>query len=68
MQPDALHDLDYARYTRWLRRITGVEHDFAVCGAGGAAAWVARPDSDIGSWIAERCAAGFAWPCSGDGM
>ena len=35
MQPDSLSALDYTRYARWLRRITGVEHDFAVCAAGG---------------------------------
>ncbi|MFC5477439.1 HD domain-containing phosphohydrolase [Massilia suwonensis] len=72
MQPDALHELDYTRYARWLRRVTGVEHDFAVCDASGALAWAARGGNDsggdIGSWIGARCAAGFAWACIGDGM
>ncbi len=68
MQPDTLNDLDYTRYARWLRRITGAEHDFAVCGAGGEVAWSALPDSDIQPWIAAQCAAGFAWPCDGEGM
>jgi len=68
MQPDCLHDLDYTRYARWLRRITGVEHDFAVCGADGALAWMARADSDVGTWIGAQCGAGFAWPCAGEGM
>ncbi len=68
MQPDVLNELDYTRYARWLRRTTGVEHDFAVCATAGTALWRARADSDIGAWIAARCAAGFAWPCGGDGM
>lgn len=67
MQPDALHALDFSRHARWLRRITGVEHDFAVCDAAGAAVWSAL-DSDVKAWIGARCAAGFHWPCSGDGV
>ena len=27
MSADALHDLDYTRYARWLRRITQYGHD-----------------------------------------
>jgi hypothetical protein len=68
MQPDVLNDLDYTRYARWLRRVTGLEHDFAVCDAGGALAWCARADSDIGAWIDARRAAGFGWHSDGDGM
>ena len=68
MQPDTLHELDYTRYARWLRRITGVEYDFAVCGAEGTVAWSARPDSDIGAWIATQSAAGFAWASDGEGV
>ena len=41
MQPDVLNGLDYTRYARWLRRITGVEHDFAVCERR-AACWPGR--------------------------
>ncbi|KQQ88468.1 HD domain-containing phosphohydrolase [Massilia sp. Leaf139] len=68
MQLELLNDLDYTRYARWLRRITGVEHDFAVCHADGAPAWAALPASDIGAWIGAQCAGGFAWPAIGDGM
>lgn len=68
MQPEVLNELDYTRYARWLRRTTGVEHDFAVCAAAGAPLWSARADSDIGDWIAAQGASGFAWPCVGDGM
>ena len=31
MLADALSGLDYARYARWMRRITGADYDFAVC-------------------------------------
>jgi hypothetical protein len=68
MQPDALNGFDFTRYARWLRRTTGILHDFAVCGPGGAVVWSALPDSDIGDWIGSRCAGGFAWPCDGEGM
>ncbi|MGJ9419161.1 HD domain-containing phosphohydrolase [Massilia sp. CMS3.1] len=68
MQLDALTDLDFTRYARWLRRTTGVLHDFAVCAPTGALVWSSLPDSDIGHWIGTRCAAGFAWPCDGEGM
>jgi hypothetical protein len=65
---NALHGLDYTRHARWLRRVTGADYDFAVCGPDGAAAWTALDGSDIGAWIADLCAGGFAWPCIGDGM
>lgn len=68
MQADALNGLDYARYARWLRRITGFDHDLAVCLAGGESVWTSLPGSDIGAWLAGLCQAGFRWPCVGDGM
>ena len=68
MQADALNGLDYARYARWLRRITGLDHDLAVCLAGGETVWTSLPESDIGGWLASLCATGFRWPCVGDGM
>ncbi len=67
MQADTLSDLDYTRYARWLRRVTGTDYDLAVC-AGAAVAWTNLPDSDIGAWLATLGASGFAWPCVGDGM
>ena len=70
MQPDVLYDLDFNRYARWLRRVSGSAHDFAVCDASGGLAWAAlgHDESDIGAWIGAQCAAGFAWPCVGDGL
>ena len=68
MQAEALKDLDYTRYARWLRRVTGVDYDLAVCGAAGAVAWTSQPGSTIEPWLAALGSAGFAWPCVGDGM
>jgi hypothetical protein len=67
-QADALNSVDAARYGRWLRRITGVDHDLALCLASGAAAWQSMPDRGIGPWLEGLCADGFGWPCVGDGM
>ncbi|QOY94526.1 HD domain-containing protein [Massilia sp. UMI-21] len=68
MQAMLTNDLDFARYARWLCRITGAEHDLAVCDAGGAVVWAARPDGGIGDWLDGLRAAGFGWPCTGEGM
>jgi HD-GYP domain-containing protein (c-di-GMP phosphodiesterase class II) len=68
MQADLTSDLDFARYARWLRRTTGSDHDFAVCSSAGAVIWAALPDSGIDGWLADLQAAGFAWPCVGEGM
>jgi HD-GYP domain-containing protein (c-di-GMP phosphodiesterase class II) len=67
MHADALNDLDYARYARWLRRITGLDYDLAVCRSSGDVAWANLPCA-IDSWLGELCAGGFAWPCAGEGM
>jgi HD-GYP domain-containing protein (c-di-GMP phosphodiesterase class II) len=67
MHADALSDLDYARYARWLRRITGYDVDIAVCRTGGVTVWHNLP-CGIDGWLAGVCAAGFDWPCTGDGM
>ena len=42
-QADALSGLDYARYARWLRRLTGTDHDLALCQPGGALLWASLP-------------------------
>ena len=68
MHANILNDLDFTRHARWLRRITGVDYDFAVCGADGILAFSSLTGSDVGAWIASACAAGFTWPCVGDGM
>jgi HD-GYP domain-containing protein (c-di-GMP phosphodiesterase class II) len=68
MQAETLSALDYSRYARWLRRVTGLDYDWAVCGADGAVAWAHLPGSFITAWLAALGGAGFAWPCSGDGM
>jgi HD-GYP domain-containing protein (c-di-GMP phosphodiesterase class II) len=68
MHSVALSELDYARYARWLRRLTGVEHDVALCLPSGAVLWASRPETGIGAWLEALCTAGFGWPCDGDGM
>jgi len=65
---DVLNDLDFSRHARWLRRTTGADYDFAVCGADGGVRWQQQATSDIGAWIAAQCAGGFAWAQDGDGM
>ena len=67
-QADALSGLDYARYARWLRRLTGADHDLALCLPSGGLQWASMPEGGIGAWLAALCADGFAWPCDGDGM
>lgn len=68
MQANALNELDFTRHARWLRRATGNDYDFAVCGPDGATVWASQGDSGIADWIAVLCAGGFAWPCDGEGM
>jgi hypothetical protein len=67
-QADALSGLDYARYARWLRRLTGADHDLALCLPSGGLLWASKPGQGIGDWLAALCADGFAWACDGDGM
>ena len=64
--PDTLAEIDFAKYGRWLRRMTGVEHRLAVCDAQGALKW--HSDAAMPDWIASLAGAGFAWTCVGDGM
>jgi len=68
MSADALTDLDYTRYARWLRRLTGVDHDWAIVDAGGAAPFTSRPDSALPALVPALRDGGFTWPCAGDGM
>ncbi len=68
MQADTLSELDYTRYARWLRRVTGADYDLAVVGIGGAVAWSSVSGSSIASWLAALAESGFAWSCVGDGM
>ncbi len=65
---DVLNDLDFSRHARWLRRTTGADYDFAVCGADGGVRWQQQAASGIGEWIAAQCASGFAWAQDGEGM
>jgi len=67
MQADTLSELDYTRYARWLRRVTGHDYDLAVVG-GSAVAWTSLPGSGIEAWLAALADSGFAWPCVGEGM
>ncbi|UVW28724.1 HD domain-containing phosphohydrolase [Massilia sp. H6] len=68
MQADLTSDIEFARYARWLRRTTGSDHDFAVCNRAGAVIWAAVPENGIADWLAGLQAAGFGWPCVGEGM
>ncbi|WP_305823873.1 GAF and HD-GYP domain-containing protein [Massilia brevitalea] len=65
---DVLNDLDFSRHARWLRRTTGLDYDFAVCGADGSVRWQQQAGSDIGEWIGASMAAGLTWAQDGDGM
>lgn len=67
-QADALNSLDVARYARWLRRITGADHELALCHPDGSAIWESMPERGLGAWLAALCADGFGWPCTGDGL
>jgi GAF domain-containing protein len=65
---DALNGLDFERYARWLRRITGLEYDLALWLPAGGAIWESRADGSLQAWLGGLCADGFNWPCVGDGM
>jgi hypothetical protein len=67
-QADVLSVLDVARYARWLRRITGADHDFALCLPSGAAVWENLPNDGLQAWLDGLRTGGFEWPCVGDGM
>ncbi|MCC2954866.1 HD domain-containing protein [Massilia sp. IC2-477] len=68
MQADTLSELDYSRYARWLRRVSGTDYDLAVVGSGGAVAWTSLSGSNMADWLAALAASGFAWSCVGEGM
>jgi HD-GYP domain-containing protein (c-di-GMP phosphodiesterase class II) len=68
MSADALNELDYTQYARWLRRITGIDYDWAVVGADGVIPFTSRADSLLPVLVPALLAEGFAWPCTGDGM
>jgi len=68
MSADALNELDYTQYARWLRRITGIDYDWAVVGADGVIPFTSRADSMLPVLVPALLAEGFAWPGVGDGM
>lgn len=68
MSADALHDLDYTQYARWLRRITAIDYDWGVVAADGTVAFTSRADSTLPGLLLTLTSSSFAWPCSGDGM
>jgi HD-GYP domain-containing protein (c-di-GMP phosphodiesterase class II) len=68
MSADALNELDYTQYARWLRRITQLDYDWGVVTAAGAVPFTSRADSTLPGYVPALMATGFAWPCSGDGM
>jgi len=67
MSPEILHNLEFSRYARWLRRMTGVDYALAVTDTSGVACYAAD-DGPMPALLAQLAQEGFAWPCSGDGM
>jgi hypothetical protein len=65
-------NLEFARYARWLGRSAGHADGHAIalilCDAAGQPCWSAPEHPDLATWLAQQKEAGFAWPCSGDGM
>lgn len=63
---DTLAEIDFAKYGRWLRRMTGVSYPLAVCDLAGQPLW--HSEAQLPDWLAALNAGGFSWPCTGDGM
>ncbi|HUW38531.1 MAG TPA: HD domain-containing phosphohydrolase [Rhodocyclaceae bacterium] len=68
MPDKALADIDFTKYGRWLRRLTGTDYEMAVCNASGAPVWHSHAAGDLPAWLQQLVAHGFRWHCSGDGM
>lgn len=68
MQLDQLAQIDYPKYERWLKRITGIAYDLAVCTPMGARIWSGEAAPDLPDWLEARRSAGFSWASDGEGM
>jgi HD-GYP domain-containing protein (c-di-GMP phosphodiesterase class II) len=65
-------NLEFPRYARWLSRCmghpTGDGAALVVADAAGTLCWSAPEYPDLAAWLAQLQEAGFAWPCTGEGM
>lgn len=68
MSDKSLAEIDFARYSRWLRRVTGIEYAMAVCDKVGVPLWKNQPANEFSDWLHDLGAQKFSWPCTGDGM
>lgn len=68
MHSDALAEINFAKYGKWVRRVTGVDYPMALCLADGAVVAHTGSGAGLPAWLADLSASGFAWPCVGDGM
>ena len=67
MSPEILHNLEFSRYGRWLRRMTGVDYALTVTDTSGAICHAGDGDG-MRKLLADLARDGFAWPCTGEGM
>lgn len=68
MHSDALTEVDFVKYGRWVRRVTGRDYPMALCLPSGAVVAHTEGGADLSGWLAELAPGGFAWDCVGDGM
>ena len=67
MPEQSLAEIDFAKYARWLLRVTGQGYQMAVCGAQGELLWQSHEDTFTADLDALR-GMGFDWPYDGNGM
>ena len=63
-----LAEIDFEKYSRWLRRVTGVAYQVTVCDGAGVPLWSSDASGTFSAWLCTLSAAGFTWPCIGEGM
>jgi hypothetical protein len=68
MPAKLMGEIDFERYSRWLRRVSGADYPLALCGAAGEVFAHNGAGAGLSSWLAALAADGFGWPCEGDGM
>ncbi len=68
MHHQTLAEIDFVKYGRWLRRITGTNDEIAVCDPCGEPVWLSHADGVLSGWLRQLILDGFDWHCKGDGM
>ena len=68
MPDSALAEIDFARYGRWLRRVTGLDYPMIICDHVGVPIWDNYLDEDFAVSLQSLSDTKFAWPCQGNGM